>query len=49
MWKQALVFDPETKVGVVLLRNYNRGLTNLGRSTAALLDALMREGMGRRE
>ena len=44
-----LVFDPMSKVGVVLLRNYNRGNTNLGRSAAALLEELVQEGMGRRE
>ena len=44
-----LVFDPVSKVGMVLLRNYNRGNTNLGRSAAVLLEELVREGMGRRE
>ncbi len=44
-----LVFDPMSTVGVVLLRNYNRGNTNLGRSTAALLEELVQEGIGQRE
>lgn len=44
-----LVFDPMSTVGVVLLRNYNRGNTNLGRSTIALLEELVQEGMGQRE
>ena len=44
-----LVFDPMSKVGVVLLRNYNRGNTNLGRSAAALLEELVQEGIGQRE
>ncbi len=44
-----LVFDPTSKVGVVLLRNYNRGNTNLGRSADMLLEELVQQGMGRRE
>ncbi len=31
-----LVFDPDTKVGVILLRNYGRGNTNLGRAAQGL-------------
>ncbi len=36
-----LVFDPDSKLGVVLLRNYNRGQTNLGRAARELLVALV--------
>lgn len=32
-----LLFDPETATGVVLLRNYNRGETNLGAAAARLM------------
>jgi len=35
-----LAFEPESGTGVVLLRNYNRGRTNLGRAGNALLTAL---------
>jgi CubicO group peptidase (beta-lactamase class C family) len=31
-----LVFNPDTRVGVVLLRNYNRGNTNLGEAAQEL-------------
>ncbi len=31
-----MVFDPETKIGVILLRNYGRGNTNLGRAAQGL-------------
>ena len=41
-----LCFDPETRIGVVLLRNYNRGRTNLGRSATVLLADLVK-GQGR--
>ncbi len=34
-------FHPTTKLGVVLLRNYNRGTTNLSGRAAELLDALV--------
>lgn len=37
-----LCFDPETQLGVVLLRNYNRGRTNLGRSATGLLADLVK-------
>ena len=37
-----LCFDPETQIGVVLLRNYNRGQTNLGRSASSLLVDLVK-------
>jgi CubicO group peptidase (beta-lactamase class C family) len=40
-----LAFDPETRVGVVLLRNYNHGMTNLGAMAARLV---MELGEGRR-
>ena len=36
-----LVFEPESGLGVVLLRNYNRGATNLGRAASELLIALL--------
>ena len=35
-------FDPETQIGVVLLRNYNRGQTNLGQRASALLVDLVK-------
>ncbi len=31
-----MVFDPETTIGVILLRNYGRGNTNLGRAAQGL-------------
>jgi CubicO group peptidase (beta-lactamase class C family) len=31
-----LVFNPDTKISVILLRNYNRGDTNLGRAAQEL-------------
>lgn len=37
-----LVFDPDSKLGVVLLRNYNQGKTNLGRAARSLLVDLAR-------
>jgi CubicO group peptidase (beta-lactamase class C family) len=36
-----LVFEPESRIGVVLLRNYNSGATNLGAAAAELLQALV--------
>jgi CubicO group peptidase (beta-lactamase class C family) len=36
-----MVFEPESGAGVVLLRNYNQGRTNLGRSADALLEELL--------
>jgi CubicO group peptidase (beta-lactamase class C family) len=39
-----LVFNPESTIGVVMLRNYGRGNTNLGRSAAALLEELVADG-----
>lgn len=36
-----MVFDPESKIGVIILRNYNRGKTNLGRSARELLKELV--------
>jgi len=36
-----LVFDPESKMGVVLLRNYSGGRTNLGQESQALLKKLV--------
>lgn len=43
-----LAFDPETRVGVVLLRNYNHGRTNLGAMAARMLLELgeVRRGVG---
>jgi CubicO group peptidase (beta-lactamase class C family) len=35
-----MAFDPESKIGVVIFRNYNRGKTNLGRSIRDLLKEL---------
>ena len=34
-------FHPETRLGVVLLRNYNRGATNLSRAAGLLLNELV--------
>jgi len=36
-----LVFDPKSKMGVVLLRNYSGGQTNLGRDARGLLKELV--------
>ncbi len=36
-----LVFDPDSRIGVVLLRNYSRGTTNLGGAASALLAELV--------
>jgi CubicO group peptidase (beta-lactamase class C family) len=36
-----MVFDPESKIGVVIFRNYNRGKTNLGSFTRELLKELV--------
>jgi CubicO group peptidase (beta-lactamase class C family) len=38
-----LLFEPERGVGVVLLRNYNSGATNLGGAAREFLEALLRE------
>jgi CubicO group peptidase (beta-lactamase class C family) len=37
-----MLFEPESKLGVVLLRNYNSGETNLGSAAAELLGELVR-------
>jgi CubicO group peptidase (beta-lactamase class C family) len=37
-----MLFEPESKLGVVLLRNYNSGETNLGGAAAELLGELVR-------
>jgi CubicO group peptidase (beta-lactamase class C family) len=38
-----LAFEPETRVAVILLRNYNRGITNLGATAAStILDLVER-------
>ncbi len=37
-----LAFDPDTRVAVVLLRNYGRGATNLGAAAAGLVRELVR-------
>jgi CubicO group peptidase (beta-lactamase class C family) len=39
-----LLFDPETRIGVVLLRNYGSGTTNLGRAARELLLELIAAG-----
>ncbi len=39
-----IVFEPASGYGVVLLRNYNRGATNLGRAGDTLLQALLEAG-----
>ena len=36
-----LVFEPESGYGVVMLRNYNSGETNLGRASVELLTDLL--------
>jgi len=36
-----MVFDPETGIGVVLLRNYNSGATSLGGAATRLLNELL--------
>lgn len=35
------VFEPESGLGVAILRNYNRGRTNLGQATQGLLEELL--------
>ena len=37
-----MLFEPESKLGVVLLRNYSSGETNLGGAAAELLGELVR-------
>lgn len=44
-YNASLVFDPESTIGVVLLRNYGRGDTNLGRAAAGLLEELVEQGV----
>jgi CubicO group peptidase (beta-lactamase class C family) len=39
-----LLFDPESRIGVILLRNYGGGETNLGRAARELLLELMGSG-----
>jgi CubicO group peptidase (beta-lactamase class C family) len=41
-----LVFDAVSTIGVVMLRNYGRGNTNLGRAASGLLEELVPEGVG---
>jgi CubicO group peptidase (beta-lactamase class C family) len=36
-------FDPQSKIGVILLRNYDSGRTNLGSAATQLVRALGRE------
>lgn len=43
-----LVFEPESGYGVVMLRNYNSGATNLGRASRELLAGIL-ESNGRRD
>jgi CubicO group peptidase (beta-lactamase class C family) len=40
-YNASMVFDLESKIGVVIFRNYNRGKTDLGRSTRDLLKELV--------
>ena len=42
-----LIFDPDSKLGVVLLRNYNQGQTNLGQAAKELLVDLVGLQSGR--
>jgi CubicO group peptidase (beta-lactamase class C family) len=37
-----IVFDPDARLGVILLRNYNSGRTNLGNAATSLLTELLR-------
>lgn len=39
-----LVFEPRSRTGVILLRNYNRGETDLGEAAAAVLAAVVDAG-----
>ena len=39
-----MAFDPDARIGAVLLRNYQRGATNLGPTTRSLVRALRRLG-----
>lgn len=39
-----MAFDPDARIGAVLLRNYQRGATNLGPTTRSLVRALSRLG-----
>jgi CubicO group peptidase (beta-lactamase class C family) len=41
-----LAFDPDARVGVILLRNYNQGRTPLGEAANALVTELVRAGTG---
>jgi CubicO group peptidase (beta-lactamase class C family) len=40
-YNATMVFDPESKIGVIAYRNYNRSKTNLGRTARALLKELV--------
>jgi CubicO group peptidase (beta-lactamase class C family) len=40
-YNAGMLFNPESKIGVVIFRNYNRGKTNLGRSIRDLLKELV--------
>jgi CubicO group peptidase (beta-lactamase class C family) len=40
-YNATIVFDPATTLGVVMLRNYNRGLTNLGSAATQLLQDIV--------
>ncbi len=40
-YNASMVFHTESKIGVVIFRNYNRGKTNLGRSIRDLLKELV--------
>lgn len=37
-----LIFEPDTRIGVVILRNYNRSVVNLGGAARNLLEELVR-------
>ena len=39
-----MAFDPDARIGVVLLRNYGRGVTNLGTAAQGLVTQL-RDGI----
>ena len=40
-----IAFDPESRIGVILLRNYNVGRTNLQEAAFGLVAALAKAGV----
>lgn len=39
-YNASMIFEPKSKIGVIIFRNYSRGKTNLGRASRALLKEL---------